>query len=286
MPGLAFYFLSILLRFILLALGLLGVAIFWKSLSGIIWPEQIYPSQTFVLTDNLPASISTIRIGIGAVYGVLLLLSAAVASCGAWLIYQRLRRGLSSPQVRAPESGLQRIVTAGLYGFFGLLFTYLSMAFVANFAKTFYTAAYAVEAQAIVTGQGVAKNPVTGFAGKTISFEFKLPNNATETTQSFVSLRHHNNVSIGDTIRVLYWPDRPQLAQPAYKYEIRSLGFPFFKTILFVALALVGVSGFWECVKFSGKNRPKPQKPSNHDAAPPKKRADRAGFGRRQPKTG
>lgn len=281
LPGLAFYFLSIFLRFILLALGLLGVAIYWKSLSEIIWPPQIYNLEVFGETKNLPASVSTIRMGIGTVYGILLLASAAAACTGAWLIYKRLRGGLPSAQFRIPESGPQRFMTGTLYGFFGLFFAYLSIAFVLNFVKIFYTATYAQEAYAIVTSQGAAKNPATGFAGTKISFEFKLPDNQTVTAQSFVSLSQRSKMNVGDTFRVLYWPDRPQSAKPEYNYKVRNLGFPFLKTILFMVLALVGGSGFWECIKPDRKSRPKASTQPIKNHAPKPGQKGPARFGKR-----
>lgn len=277
MNGIAFFFLSLLLRLFVLAAGLVAMTIFGSYLSEVIWPSK-YFAAGFTAMKGLPGP-GALRLAAGAFFGLLFLASAAVAGFGAWLIYKRLRGGVQSTQYNPPETLVGRLVSMVVFGFAGILFSYLLIAYLISFSKIFYMHTYAAQSSAVITAKDSVFDAENNTFRKELSFKVQLPDGSDVLAETSVPVLLFNTADIGDTIDVLFWPDSPAEAKPSAVYSLGNMIPYFIFTVLFFGLALVGISCFWACL--TAGRTPPAAKTASVSPTPVRASSSRTQFGRR-----
>ena len=221
MNGIAFFFLSLLLRLLVLAAGLVAITVFGSYLSDTIWPSEFFAAG-LTGVKGLPGQ-GALRLAVGAFFGILFLVSVAVAGFGAWLIYKRVRGGVQSTQYNPPESMIGRLGSMAVFGFAGLLFSYLLIAYLIAFSKTFYTRAYAAQTSAVITAKDNSFDAENNTFLKRLTYTVRLPDGNDVAAETSVPPLFFNATDIDDTIDVYYWPESPAAAKPAVFYGLRNM---------------------------------------------------------------
>lgn len=258
MSGAAFFFISLLMRSVLVAFGLLCAYIFWDLLAELLWMDVTLLKAAHALKATGGIGFNSLWALLIAVYGLGLLLSILAACAGLWLIYKRLRGGIDAARYIAPESLGSRVMAAIIFGVFGLFFTLMSIGHLRTAVNVFNTAVFASTGEAVVLEKKDGVNPDRTLIGPLVDVRLVLPDGSERIEEVYLPWQTYDSVEVGDTVSVMYWPAVSGDVVAEDDYSLRRVVYFLFKTLVVIVLALVGLSSCWTCIR----GNPEPDKPS------------------------
>lgn len=282
MAALPFFFLSLLIRSFLAGLGVFGAYVFWVLLADLIWmdPRFVKAMKVWQAFDPSAANFNTMRILFMGIYGLGILVCIAIAVTGLWLIYRRIRGGVDAARYVAPESLASRIVAGALFGLFGVFFTLMSIGHLRTAVNVITTANFATATEALVLEkQPTLQNGKS--VGPFLDVRITLPDGGERLEEVVVPYKTYRRVEEGGTVAVLYWPQEAGGVVAEDEYSLSRVVYFAIKTVIVIALALVGLSSFFACIQGNQPAKPKGPRPVNTASRLAGRNGQAGGFGKR-----
>ncbi|MEM9105414.1 MAG: hypothetical protein AAGC96_07135 [Pseudomonadota bacterium] len=282
MNALPFFFLSLLIRAFLVGLGVFGAYVFWVLLADLIWmdPRFVEAAKLLSMIEPSAFSFTTMRALFIVGYSLGILLCVGIAVFGLWLIYRRIRGGVDAARYVAPESLASRIVAGALFGLFGVFFTLMSIGHLRTAVNVINTANFASQTEAVV----VEKKPTLKngkSVGPFVDVRIALPDGGERLEEVLVPYSTYRRVEEGGTLAVLYWPQKAGGVVAEDDYSMFRVVRFSIKTMIVIALALVGLSSFYVCINGNEPAKPKSPKPAKTATRLAGRTGQAGGFGKR-----